>query len=44
MANSIQLIEKYLPQAVDKVFAEESKTALLVNGTKWLDINFKRIP
>lgn len=41
MANSIQLIEKYLPQAVDKVFAEESKTALLVNGTKWLDINFK---
>ena len=41
MANSIALITKYLPNVVDKVFAEDSKTALLVSGGKYVDINFK---
>lgn len=41
MANNIQLIEKYLPEVVDKVLATESKTALLENGQKFIDLNFK---
>lgn len=41
MANSIALITKYLPNVVDKVFAEDSKTALLVSGGKYVDINFR---
>ena len=42
MANNISLITKYLPEAVDKVFAEESKSAILNNGAKWTDLNFKQ--
>ena len=41
MANNFNLITKYLPEALDKVFASESKTALLENGGKWVDLNFK---
>lgn len=41
MANSIAVITKYLPKVVDQVFAEESKTALLMSGGKYIDINFK---
>lgn len=41
MANSIALIEKYLTDAVDTVFAAESKTKVLENGSKYIDLNFK---
>jgi len=41
MANSIQLIEKYLTNTVDTVFALESKTNILENGQKFVDVNFK---
>jgi len=41
MANNIKLVEKYLPEIVDTVFAQESKTALLENGQKFIDLNFK---
>lgn len=41
MANQITRIEKWLPQVVDTVFAVESKTALLENGQKFLDLDFK---
>lgn len=41
MANNFQLITKYLSSAVDTVFAVESKTNLLVNGEKYVDLNFK---
>ena len=38
--NSFELITKYLPSAVDKYFAEDSKTAILENGNKFVDVNF----
>lgn len=41
MANQFGLIEKYLQNAIDTVFATESKTNLLVNGSKYVDLNFK---
>ena len=41
MANSIARIEKWLPQVIDSVMATESKTALLENGAKYIDVNFK---
>ena len=41
MANNIVRIEKWLPNVVDTVFATESKTALLENGKKFLDLDFK---
>lgn len=41
MANSIQLITKYLQNAIDTVFAAESKTKILENGQKFLDVSFK---
>lgn len=40
MANSFELITKYLPQALDKYFYEDSKTVLLENGNKYIDVNF----
>lgn len=40
MANSFELITKYLPQAVDKYFAAESKSVILENGSKFIDVNF----
>lgn len=41
MANSFELITKYLPQALDKYFYEDAKTAILEKGNKWVDVNFK---
>lgn len=41
MVNSFSLITKYLQNAIDTVFATESKTNLLVNGSKYIDVNFK---
>jgi len=38
--NTFELIQKYLPQSVDKYFEQESKTALLEKGTKFIDVNF----
>lgn len=38
--NSFELIEKYLPQAVDKYFFEESKSAILETGKKFIDVSF----
>ena len=38
--NSFEVITKYLPQAVDKYFAQDSKTAILENGSKFIDVNF----
>lgn len=41
MANNFQLITKYMKDAVDTVFAQESKTRVLENGSKFIDVNFK---
>lgn len=38
--NTFELITKFLPQAVDKYFAEESKSVILENGSKFVDVNF----
>lgn len=43
MANYFARIEKYMSDAVDTVFATESKTALLENGSKYIDLNFKEV-
>ena len=40
MANNINLIEKWLPNALDTVLRTESKTAILRTDPKWLDLNF----
>ena len=42
MPNQITRIEKWLPNVVDTVFATESKTALLENGKKFMDLNFEQ--
>ena len=41
MANNVQLIVKYFPEAIDKFFAEKSKTAILVSDAKWVKLDFK---
>lgn len=41
MANNISTIQKYLDRTLDTVMATESKTAVLENGTKFIDVNFK---
>lgn len=41
MANVFARIEKYMQNAVDTVFATESKTKILENGSKFIDVNFK---
>lgn len=41
MANSFVRIEKYMQNAIDTVFAVESKTRVLENGAKFMDVNFK---
>ena len=41
MANIIQTVTKYLPDKVDKVFRLKSLTAVLENGSKWIDVDFK---
>ena len=40
MANSFARIEKFMTRAVDTVLATESKTAILENGSKYIDLNF----
>ena len=40
--NSIESIIKYSTSALDKVYAAESKTAILGNGRKWVDVNFDK--
>lgn len=39
--NIIDVVTKYLPAQVDKVFKADSKTAVLENGSKWIDVNFQ---
>lgn len=39
--NSFELIEKYLPESIDKYFAHDSKSAVLEKGTKFIDVSFK---
>lgn len=41
MANNFALITKFLPKIVDTIFAAESKSAVLVNGEKFIDLNFQ---
>jgi len=41
MTNSFEVITKYLPQAIDKYFFEDSKTAILEKGNKFVDVDFK---
>lgn len=38
--NSFELIETYLPKAIDKYFMEDSKTAILEQGSKFIDVKF----
>lgn len=38
--NIIETVTKYLPAKVDKVFKADSKTAVLENGSKWIDVSF----
>lgn len=38
--NSFELIQKYLPQAIDKYFFEDAKTAILESGSKFIDVKF----
>lgn len=41
MANAIGIITKYMQYAVDTVLTQEAKTSILVNGNKYVDLNFK---
>lgn len=41
MANNFELITKYLPDVLDKVFTQESVTAIFEGGNKYIDVNFK---
>ena len=38
--NSFELIERYLPKAIDKYFFEDAKTAILEQGSKFIDVKF----
>ena len=38
--NIIEVVTKYLPTQVDKVFMADAKTAVLENGSKWIDVSF----
>ena len=38
--NYFDVITKYLPKAVDEYFAADSKTAILENGNKYIDVSF----
>lgn len=42
MANSVIGIEKYVTRALDTVLATESKSALLENGSKFIDFSFEQ--
>lgn len=41
MANNFSLITKYMQNAIDTVMMTESKTKILENGSKFIDVNFK---
>lgn len=41
MANSIATITRYLSKMIDQVFVESSKTEILENGSKFIDLDFK---
>lgn len=41
MANNIATITRYLPKIIDKVFIDSSKTEILENGSKFIDLDFK---
>lgn len=41
MANNVITIQKFLDKALDTVMATESKTAVLENGSKFIDFDFK---
>lgn len=41
MANNFELITKYITNAIDTVFATESKSAIFERGEKFMDLNFK---
>lgn len=41
MANSIATITRYLTKMIDEVFVKDSKTEILENGSKFIDLNFK---
>lgn len=43
MANNFERITKYLTKALDTVFATDSKTAVLENGSKFIDLNFNEV-
>lgn len=42
MINTFEVITKYIPSAVDKYFAHESKSVILERGKKWIDVNFNQ--
>ena len=39
--NTFALIERYITSAIDTVFVAESKTRILENGQRYIDVNFK---
>ena len=39
--NTFELIEKYLPESIDKYFAHDSKSVYLEKGKKFIDVSFK---
>lgn len=39
--NSFNVIETYLPKAVDKYFAHDGKSTILEKGEKFIDVSFK---
>ena len=41
MANNIATITRFLPKVIDQVFVNESKTEILEQGSKYIDLNFK---
>lgn len=43
MANAFALITKYMQNAIDTVFMQESKTKILENGSKYIDLNFQEV-
>lgn len=41
MANAIATLTRHLTEMIDSVFVAESKTEILENGSKFIDLNFK---
>lgn len=40
-ANYFETITKFLPEVVDQYFVEDSKTKILENGSKYIDVSFE---